>query len=176
MEMIYGQFLCRIVGMNTKFVRVMVPYFFALVFVVFSYCSAKAAWIEITTCGPLKGFAYFFEDGVMVPKGKGGWKEDGISKGSFTLLNEGSNFDIVYTDAAGRTRSALSHDRATIIGSARNEFIVVHIFHEGGSNTEQYVFRLDRSGAGEAIMSNQRISIVSKSSVMKATCKHPLNR
>lgn len=75
-------------------------------------CDAARAEI-ITRCGASKGYSYFFK-GALVPKDKSGWQEDSISGGDILLVKNGKDYDIIYTDALGGTKSARA-DGFTIV-------------------------------------------------------------
>lgn len=86
--------------------------------------SVQLASAEVVArCGASKGFAYYPEIG-LVQAGQGGWKEDGITRGEILLLRDGTEFDVIHTDAAG-TRSSKA-DGARVIGiSATDARIIV---------------------------------------------------
>jgi len=120
----------------------------------------------------------------VVPDDLAGWQSDRIGDGRTTLLTDGTDFDIIYKDAAQQTRSARFHDKATIfsrIGSSTFAgIVIVYVFYVGDSAlvgegdptfvSEQYTFQLDERGAGVAALSQQKDAIVSKSALMAAPC------
>jgi hypothetical protein len=60
------------------------------------------------SCGESNGYAYYFEGG-LVGEDLGGFKEDGISNGKFSLtVNDEGEADILAIDATGTIKSATS--------------------------------------------------------------------
>jgi hypothetical protein len=57
-----------------------------------------------------QGYAYFFPGG-LVPEAKSGWSKDGITDGRFMLIQDGKEFDLVFTDATKGTKSAKAEAR-----------------------------------------------------------------
>ena len=67
--------------------------------------SSPAFSETIISCGPTKGYAFYFEGG-FVPKDKSGWSDDGTSGGQTVLIKVDEKFDILYRDAAGQIVSS----------------------------------------------------------------------
>jgi hypothetical protein len=131
--------------------------------------SSASEWQEITSCGALKGRAYYFAGGA-VPKEQSGWQDDGISNGTTSLLSNGKEVDIVYKDTTGNQRSARFHDEATLLAFPGKTTLRVLVVHKGGKSLEQYTFQINGSGQGIVILSQQRDAVISKVSVMIGKC------
>tara|TARA_B100000963_G_C22368839_1_gene554925 strand:- start:172 stop:630 length:459 start_codon:yes stop_codon:yes gene_type:complete len=54
----------------------------------------------LLTCDAPKGKGYYYQ-GPIISKKLAGWSDDGISKGSFSLIKNKDKFDILYKDASG---------------------------------------------------------------------------
>jgi len=59
----------------------------------------------IFTCEGPSGYAYYVEGGI-VPKGKGGWVTDQISKGKISLISNDEDIDVLFLDATGSLQSS----------------------------------------------------------------------
>ena len=136
----------------------------------FATSPQAAEWREVTSCGALKGRAYYFAGGA-VPVGQAGWQDDGISEGTTSPLSNGKEVDIVYKDATGNQRSARFHDGATLLAFPGRSTLRVLVVQQGGKSLEQYTFQLDDRGKGGVILSQQRDAMISKVTVMMGKCR-----
>ena len=59
----------------------------------------------LLTCESPKGKGYYYQ-GPLISKGTTGWADDGISRGSFSLIKNKDKFDILYKDASGNMVSS----------------------------------------------------------------------
>ena len=57
------------------------------------------------TCDSPKGKGYYYK-GPLISKKLAGWGDDGISKGSFSLIKNKEKFDILYKDTSGKLVSS----------------------------------------------------------------------
>jgi hypothetical protein len=97
---------------------------------------ASPVWAQVVaTCGASKGYSYFLP-GPLTSADQAGWEEDGISNGGLQLLQDGDNFDIVYTDAVG-SRSAKA-DGATVFGYQAAAGILVLLVYPDVLETYQF--------------------------------------
>jgi hypothetical protein len=107
---------------------------------------------------------------LSVPKG---WATDGIAKGSFELIQDGENFDIITTDAVG-SRSTKA-DGAAIIranGDIPGVFVILAAYSTG--TVEHYLFELTPQGEGQVVWGTVRpMGSLPKSSLMQAKCRSP---
>lgn len=138
--------------------------------IAFATGAQSASWQQITTCGEMKGQAYYFPGGA-VPRNKSGWRKDGIDGGTTALLTNGKDVDIVYKDATGNSRSSRFHDQAQLFFFPGSTIQTVLVVHKNGRSLEQYAFQLDHHGQGIVFLTQQRDGVVSKVSVMEAVCK-----
>jgi hypothetical protein len=126
----------------------------------------------VTRCGESEGYAYF-EAGSLVPKNKAGWAKDKTTGGSYLLLREGDNFDIVYTDATKRTISS-REDRGQIIRISESGGNYVILVNYPAKLVETWVFELDGDGGGVVAFHQARYDNhfpIRKHSVMRASCE-----
>ena len=59
----------------------------------------------LLTCDAPKGKGYYYQ-GPLISKKLAGWGDDGISKGSFSLIKNKEKFDILYKDTSGKLVSS----------------------------------------------------------------------
>ena len=97
-------------------------------------------------CGAFKGYAYYYP-GPLMKKKDTGFGEDGISKGSFSIVTIEDKFDVIFTDASGFTQSSLSQGakiipvgtvpkqgRLVLLVNYPNETVEIYSYH-GASKT-----------------------------------------
>lgn len=127
----------------------------------------------ITTCGASSGYRYNLTSPnpyLSVPKG---WAEDGISSGSFELIQDGDEFDIITRDAVG-SRSSKA-DGALIVrveGDIPSAFIILAAYNTG--TVEHFLFELTPQGEGQVVWGTVRSQgSLPKSSLMQAKCRSP---
>lgn len=128
----------------------------------------------ITRCGASNGYSFYFE-GPVVPHGKAGWHDDGITDGNIQLVQDGDQFDLIYTDAVG-TRSATSAGFTVLnIPQAEPGFVIILAVQGQTGAVEHYLFRLDASGRGTVAWGTLRGSaaLIQKSSLFSARCESP---
>lgn len=142
-----------------------------LVAIAMATSAGIASAALITRCDGLSGQAYYVEGG-LVPKARAGWRRDEISNGSFLLLSDEKGYDIIFTDATGRTVSSRDDGGqvlpASIVGGR-----VVLIVNYANVLMETWVFDLDESGRGAMTLHQARYGDVPvrKHSVMRGACK-----
>lgn len=88
-------------------------------------------------CGPSSGYSYFLEGGIN-SSGEEKWEEDRISSGGIQLLVDGTEYDIVYTDALGG-RSARA-DGGNVIGFIAEAGALVIVAYPNVVETYQFNF------------------------------------
>ena len=72
------------------------------------FSNASMANSVSISCGASKGYSYYFEGG-LVDSSRTGFKDDGISKGQFSLiLDDKGNADVITKDGTGILKSATS--------------------------------------------------------------------
>ena len=141
----------------------------ALSLSVFVHGTAAAA--IITECGSSSGHEYFFP-GTIVPKDKSGWHKGAISSGQIILLIESGKPRLIFRDAAGMIDTA-SEGAITQILGRKNGVVAVLIIYPGGA-VENYLFRLDESGAGELVYGTFKWGgIIQKAAMFRAECRSP---
>jgi len=122
----------------------------------------------VATCGASEGWAYYVPGG-LAPAGKPEWVKDQISSGSFQLIRSGEDFDIVFTDATGRTLSAKG-DGGSIVGFATKDGnVVVYILYE--MLTENYVFWLSQKQPTLSYSQAKFATPIRKHSLLVAPCR-----
>lgn len=126
----------------------------------------------LTICGESKGDAYYFEGGLVGP-GQGGWHQDGISGGSFTLLITDNKLDIIFKDATGNTYSHLKEGDTVRLISANKDVNTFLVISENAARdtVEHYLFALNQYGVGTVAWGTIRSNdTIKKSSLMTARC------
>ena len=140
----------------------------------FASCDVAFGQINIVTrCGAAAGRGYFLEGGGITSKDSG-WQNESISKGQTLLVLTGPNsYDIVFTDATGRTISS-REDGATIIviGAVADRLTLLVNYPE--MNVETLMFVLDTAGKGSVTFSQARYGEAApfrKHSLLYAQCR-----
>ena len=141
--------------------------------VVSTIVRAQASATVVSRCSASAGYAYYFA-GPLVPADKAGWRKDGVTGGSLQLLRDGNDYDIVYTDASGGSRSVRA-DGFEVIAVPRPQSSTVLIIglHPTTGVLEHWLFSLDPAGRGNVVWGTARPSNVQKSALYEATCASP---
>ncbi|MDB4173145.1 hypothetical protein N9748_00840 [bacterium] len=105
--------------------------------------SQSASAAVLAECGAFKGYGYFYPNDFT--KGQTtGFLEDGISKGSFSIITVDDKFDVIYTDASGKTQSSRAQG-ATVIhigtNSADGRFVILVTYPEATVEVYSYYGR-----------------------------------
>jgi len=131
----------------------------------------EASAAIVTSCGASKGVAYYFKN-PLIPKGKTGWQDDGISSGTIQLVQNGTDFDIFYTDTVGTKSMRAEGFRVISINQPDPNSHLILAVHEGTRIAEHYLFVLDDNGVGEVAWGSLKGagSIFPKSSLYLAKC------
>ncbi len=133
--------------------------------------SASAG--TITTCGASSGYRYNLASPNPLMSVPEGWAKDGISNGSFALIQDGDEFDIITSDAVG-SRSTKA-DGALIVrveGDVPGTFVVLAAYNTG--TVEHFLFELTPRGEGQVVWGTVRAQgSLPKSSLMQAKCRAP---
>lgn len=141
----------------------------ALLLFLASGSNGRAA--TITRCGESQGYGWYFA-GPVVPSNKAGWQKDGITGGDLTLIFDGDQPDIVYTDAAGTRSARASGATALSINGAAGYRLIVVLYPAGA--IEHYLFNLDAKGNGTVVWGTARSAgPIQKSSLFVAKCRAP---
>lgn len=152
----------------------MLPYcFLTLLLVALFAPMATAQAAVITKCGASKGFGYYF-DGPLVPSGKSGWTEDGVSGGDIRLIQDGKELDIVVGDTLGTRSMKADGFQVFSIRQPKPGFVLV-VAISGIGVVEHYLFHLDALGNGTVVWGTVKGSgaRIQKSAIYKATCHSP---
>ena len=121
------------------------------------------------SCGASKGYAYYFEGG-LVEKNKSGFTDDGLSGGQFTLTVDAKRKgEVLSKDATGALKSATSQGGVvTVIDAPDNGFNWLILYPDG--TLEIYSFNISsmkvasyRNTVGNAL--------VAKNSLFISDCK-----
>jgi hypothetical protein len=125
----------------------------------------------ITTCGASSGTAYFFEGG-LVSKKRAGWQADTIKDGRFSLIADGAELDIVYTDATGGTKSATGDGAKVLSFGGEFPIVIAEIYpNPAGPVITVYAFAIDKVGNGKVLWTMTRSTgLINKVSIFEATC------
>lgn len=86
-------------------------------------------------CGPSEGYSYYLSGAIASPE-QDGWERDGISNGGLQLLQDGQEYDIIYTDALGG-RSAKA-DGGRVIGFEADAGVLVLVAYPNVFETYQF--------------------------------------
>ena len=137
--------------------------------------ASDAANAEVVTrCGASAGYAYYPES-ALVPKDKAGWRRDTVAGGSLQLIRDGANFDVVYTDSSGGTRSARSDGFQVfpVPGTPPTRHLLLGV-HPTSGVVEHWLFDIDAAGRGSVIWGTVRGGTkLPKSGLMEARCNGP---
>jgi len=129
----------------------------------------------IAICGASFGKSYYL-DNPLLPKSSGGWRDDSINPGRLQLIRDGaSNFDVLYTDASGGTRSARGEgfDVHRLVTVEPYRYVLIGV-HRTAATIEHWIFELDVYGRGVVVWGTIRGDPpLPKSSLMKAECRSP---
>lgn len=149
------------------FTNVSVPLMLA---VVASIASATVHAQLITRCGESAGHEYYYSGGLVSTK-DAGWAVGKISGGQMILMKAGEGYDVLYSDAMGRTASS-KEDGANIITVHDVPGSTTLVINYPGISVETWVFRLDASGTGELTYSQARYNgaRTSKHNLLRAAC------
>lgn len=130
--------------------------------------AAPAVADIVATCGASKGHGYF-PPSVLVPKDEAGWQEEAISSGSFQLIRSGDEYDIVYTDATGRTLSSKADGaKVTAFTDAAGNLVVITVYED---LIETWVFWLSiKSERIVTFAQAKHSTLIPKHTLMKADC------
>lgn len=125
----------------------------------------------VTVCGASQGYAYFFPGG-LVPEAKSGWSKDGITDGRFMLIQDGKEFDLVFTDATKGTKSAKAEGATIILIGGSGPFVILESYSKAeGPSVFVYTFHIDQSGSGNVVWTNTKVNgLVNKSAIYQASC------
>jgi len=135
-----------------------------------SILSHHAAAQVVTRCGASQGHEYFFPGSFVTAK-DAAWQIGKISSGQTILMKTGTTYDIVYSDAFGRTLSS-KEDGAEIVVISDDPGKLTLVLNYAGRSVETWMFRLDAKGKGEVTFSQARYNgpIASKHSLFRAAC------
>jgi hypothetical protein len=86
-------------------------------------------------CGASEGYSYYLSGALASPENEG-WVEDGIGQGGIQLLRDGTDYDIIYTDALGG-RSAKA-DGGRVIGFEADSGTMVLVVYPNVVETYQF--------------------------------------
>lgn len=142
-------------------------------------CGVPAARSEvITSCSEPEGYTYYAEAGV-VSKAQSGWTKDGITGGRYVLVRYEGKYDILFTDATKRTLGT-REDGGEIIEVTDKPGTLVLLVVYPEMSVETWTFKLDESGAGSVVMSQQRYgesALIQKYALFRAGCaKYPVTK
>jgi len=105
---------------------------------------AHAQTSIVTRCIGSEGYSYYAE-GPLV-KGKDvGWRKDSIENGSYLVTRTGSDYDVIYTDAANRTVSTREDGGAVLtVADKPGSLVLLSVYSTG--LVETWAFHLNESG------------------------------
>lgn len=134
-------------------------------------CMTASAEV-ITKCDGGDGYSYYIPGGV-ISADDAGWTKDGISKGSYLVIRDQQGFDVIFSDALGRTISSRD-DGAEIsvaLHDGGNNFVLSVTYP--GKSIELWAFELDATGAGTVTFHQARIGAmfpIRKHTVLRSAC------
>ena len=119
------------------------------------------------SCGESKGYAYFFEGG-LVDKKNSGFSEDGINGGLTSLTLNDNNGDVLFKDATGILKSASSQGAVVLtLNAGENGINWVVIFPDGAIE----IYSLNISSMKMVSYRNTvGNALVAKNSLMVSNC------
>ena len=147
------------------------PVRYASLCVLLILCTTGSNAGVVTSCTELEGYSYFPE-GDLVSKKDSGWAKDRITGGRVVVTRTKGEFDIIFTDAAKRTVSS-KEDGATIQKLEERPGTLVLLVIYPRVSVETWVFKIDQSGRGYLMMSQQRFGeavLLRKYALMRADC------
>jgi hypothetical protein len=98
---------------------------------------------------------------------------DGVKDGSLSLIRAGTEYDIVYTDAVGRTLSARGDGfRVIEVPQPAAGYTTIITAHPNTGVVEHYLFKLDNNGNGEVAWGSIKGGggLMPKSALFQAAC------
>ena len=121
------------------------------------------------SCGASKGYAYYFEGGV-VDRANSGFSEDAISEGKISLtLNEKGEGDVLTIDATGGIKSATSQGANVLVlpteGSGVNWLVM---YGDGTLEVYSYNGNTNKVASYRNTVGN---ALVAKNSLFISDCK-----
>lgn len=117
------------------------------------------------SCGASDGYGYYFSDPVFNPNGPN-WTKDGIKNGAITLVAQGADFDILFSDTVGG--AGYRSDGANVVFLGGNDrFYRVGAFHANYSD----IYTFDAVGKKVVWSSNKSGPLSSKVVVYEASCR-----
>jgi hypothetical protein len=135
--------------------------------------SAHSQASVVTRCTNPSGHAYFYSGGI-VPATNAGWQRDGITNGQYLLLRDkDGGFDVVYSDAMGRTVSTKEDGGTVLIAHDAEEKIVLLVIYPK-MNIETWMFMINSRGVGKVSVSQARFgdeAVARKHSLMAGDCR-----
>jgi hypothetical protein len=130
--------------------------------------AARAEIVAI--CGAAEGH-YYYPLKPPIPEKNAGWGADKITNGNFQLIRSGSDWDIVFTDATGRTQSSRA-DGGRTVGLVNDDGdVVVTVFYAGSFET--WIFWLSMDKPVVSWSQAKFGSFIPKHSLMVSPCKRP---
>ena len=131
--------------------------------------SFSNAYSEIVAeCGPQKGYTFIYE-GMLIPKGRGGWDTDSTN-GSTKIIKENGKFDIVFVDATLSERSTVKEGGTVLpIGfNSKNGTIVLMVMYPGKvAEIYSYNSRLKKL----TLLQHKFNQLINKSVLMVSNCE-----
>jgi hypothetical protein len=106
-----------------------------------AFCTGTASAQVLFSCGASSGYSYYLPGGI-IGLDDAQWIEDGISGGGIQLLQDGANFDLIYTDAFGG-RSAKA-DGGQVIGYPADAGFLVIVAYPNVIETYQFNTEVDK--------------------------------
>lgn len=139
-------------------------FFLAIMILFFLPTNAKAE--VLFKCGASKGYDYLWSD--LAPEKGLIEAESAILHGSFSLVKNGEDYDIIYTDATERTSSAKAQGATVVPVQSGTDFLMVVVIYPQQTVEVYHFFKfLDE---WHSIYSVHRNSVVSRGSVMRVEC------
>lgn len=145
-------------------------YISCILAVILSGIGSSYAADVLIKCGGSQGYTYFVEGG-LVSSVDAGWQKDAIKKGAYTLTKEGESYDLIFSDAMGRTVSS-RRDGGNVVPISLSERSLVFSIDYPGKLFETWIFDMTATGTGVVTFHQARYGNfpIRKHAVMRAPC------
>ena len=144
-----------------------------LVWFALTISIAKAESVKIATCGPMKGYSFFYP-GPNIPKDDVGFGEDGISSAKTTLAIIDDEPDVISGDWGDPTTARADGASVFVLGEGKlKDDSIVFVVIYPGMAVETYTY----NGTDNSLMLLQTKygALIQKTAMFYSKCSRSLN-